>query len=98
MTFSVVIEDHYHYQDEEHRSNRGAFATYEEALERCHHVVRRSLDEVYEPGMNSEALMTQYMMFGEDPWITPTPDGTEPFSARLYAQQVAKKLCRSDDE
>jgi hypothetical protein len=54
--------------------------------------VERSLLGLLEPGNGLADLIRRYLLFGEDPWIRPTPEGTERFSARDYARQRAPEI------
>jgi hypothetical protein len=87
--FEVFVDDNFHYMDEDERYNAGSFGTYEEALAHAKRLVDRSLTGLLEPGMDQDELMSRYVMFGDDPWIRPTPDGAERFSAREYARSRA---------
>ncbi len=91
--FTVFVDDNFHYMDEEERHRLGAFATYEGALAACHARIREDLDHLLEPGMTSDQLIAQYLLFGEDPFIVPTPEGITRFSARDYARDLAVKMC-----
>ncbi len=68
------------------------FQTYGEALGHAKRIVDKSLLDLYEPGKSVADLITSYVLFGEDPWIRPTPEGTERFSARDYARQGALEI------
>ena len=51
-----------------------------------------SLEEFAEGKQDGGEVLGSYAMFGEDPWILPTPDGVERFSARRFAASVADGL------
>ncbi len=91
--FTVFVDDNFHYQDEDERYRLGTYATYEEALEACRALVRKDLEHHYKPGMSSADLFAQWSGFGEDPFIRPTPEGTEQFSAYEYAKERAAAMC-----
>lgn len=91
--FTVHVDDNFHYQDEDERYRLGVYPTYEEALEACRSLVRKDLEHHFKPGMTCAEVVSQYSSFGEDPWITPTPEGTERFSARNYATERAAAMC-----
>lgn len=82
----------FHYMDEDERYSAGVFKTYDEALKKAKRLVEKSLLEFLEPGKSVDDLMALYVQFGEDPWIRPTPDGVERFSAREYARERAAEL------
>ncbi len=91
-TYEVLVDDNYHYMDESERYSAGVFQTYGEALEHAKRLVDRSLLDLLEPGKSVDDLMGSYLQFGEDPWIRPTPEGTERFSARDYARDRAPEI------
>jgi hypothetical protein len=94
--YTVFVDDNYHYMDESERYQHGVFETAEEAVAACEKIVDESLQWAYHPGMTSGELMEGYVTFGEDPWISPPPEGG--FSARDYARGRCKELCRAADE
>jgi len=87
--YIVKVDDNFHYMDESERYDGGSYSTLEEAIRRCEEIAIRSLEDLYEKGIDSGKLMTQWMMFGEDPFVT----GAEnvPFSARDY---IDEPLCQ----
>jgi hypothetical protein len=91
--YRVMVDDNYHYMDESERYQLGEYATLEEAVEACRNVVDRFLEETYRPGMTSGELITQYSMFGEDPWVQGGAPGSVPFSARDYASRRVREIC-----
>ena len=46
--------------------------------------------------MTADQLYRAYTMFGEDPWISDTPDGTPRFSAWDYARRRTAEICRTE--
>lgn len=92
MGFRVLVDDNYHYMDESERYELGEFDTLEEAVAACKKIVDEFLKQNYRRGMSLGELLTQYTMFGEDPWIQ-AGDGSVPFSARDYASQRAREIC-----
>jgi hypothetical protein len=93
--YLVVVDDNFHYMDEDARSTFGRFATLDAALAVCRTIVDRCLEEAYQPGMTAKVLVSAYKGFGDDPFILP-PDGAPVchFSAWDYAQQRAEEMCR----
>ena len=91
MTYSVLVDDNFHFMDESERWQLGEFDTGEEAVAACKRMVDACLEGHYEPGMTAEALETRYKMFGDDPWIEGT--GKVDFSAWDYAAARAKEMC-----
>ena len=91
-SYEVLVDDNFHYMDEEERYSAGVFQTYGEALGHAKRIVDESLLHLHEPGKSVGDLIARYVSFGEDPWIRPTPEGTERFSARDYARQRALEV------
>jgi hypothetical protein len=91
-SYEVFVDDNFHYMDEDERYSAGVFQTYSEALRHAKRIVDKSLRDLHEVGKSADDLMASYVSFGEDPWIRPTPQGTERFSARAYAPQRAHEM------
>src|ERR1700751_2453042 len=89
MIFELKVYDNFHYMDETKAHNEGGFNSYEEALVRAKKIVEDSLISQWREGMTVEELLKAYKSFGEDPAITPTPEGKDSFSAWSYAQEIA---------
>jgi hypothetical protein len=83
VEYVVFVDDNYHYQDENERFKHGEFKTAAEAIEACKNIVERSLVEAFQRGMTAEQLLSQYRMFGEDPFVVPGVG----FSAWTYAEE-----------
>ena len=92
VAFEVLVDDNFHYMDESERYREGVFRSYEEALKCAMKIVEQSLRNLLEPGSSADDLMARYVMFGDDPFIRPTPDDEERFSARTYARQRAPEI------
>lgn len=92
MTYRVLVDDNFHYQDERERYAAGEFKTCEQAVARCRKIVDRSLRDLFKAGMTAEELFRQYTLFGEDPWISADTGDVE-FSARTYAQEKCAEIC-----
>jgi hypothetical protein len=90
--FTVYVDDNFHYMDENERYKLGEYPTFEEALAACKKIVDDFLKENFKPGMTADELTTQYVLYGEDPWIM--GDG-QPyhFSARDYAREQVDEIC-----
>lgn len=96
MSYRVLVDDNFHYMDENYRRNLGEFPTYSEALAVCREVVDRFMGHEYVPGMAESALYFRYMMFGKDPSIveySEPPDTSPGFSAWDYAKARCEELC-----
>ena len=90
--FVVRVADNFNYMDEDETSTHGEFATWADAVAAARGIVDRYLTHAYRTGMTPAALYDDYMDFGDDPYIMPTPDG-ERFSAWDYAKQRCDELC-----
>lgn len=94
-TYTVMVDDNFHYMEEDERRTLGTFVTLEEALAACRGVVDRWLAEHCAPGMTAAELYSQYVSFGDDPFILGDEDGARcSFSAWDYAKKRAEALCR----
>ena|SRR5207249_1261242 len=91
--YRVLVDDNFHYMDEDERYEARAFETYTDAVEKCKEIVEQSLQEQLEPGMTAEQLFGAYRGCGDDPWVSETPEGVERFSARDYARRRSQELC-----
>lgn len=94
--YTVMVDDNFHYMDEDERYEHGNFATADEALAACHTIVQRSLDEHFKPGMSAVRLYELYLSFGEDPFIIPVEADKVDFSARDFAWTRAQAMCATD--
>jgi hypothetical protein len=94
MSYRVLIDDNFHYQDESERVQHGVFATAEEALAACRSIVDGFLIDALKPGMSADALYESYTAFGEDPFIVPVDPGEAPvmFSAWEYARRRCTEI------
>lgn len=91
--YRVLVDDNYHFSNEDERYEAGAFDNYADALAKCKAIVDEYLVEQFKPGISSDALLSSYKSFGDDPWISPTPNGVEQFSAWDYAEQRSAEIC-----
>jgi len=95
--YRVLVDDNFHYGNEDERYQAGAFDSYEHALAKCRSIVEECLAEQLKPGMAAEELYAAYMMFGEDPWISAVPEDAARFSAWEYARARSREICPSKD-
>jgi hypothetical protein len=89
VTYTVLIDDNFHYQDESERVTHGLFETADEAVAACRSIVDEFLAGAFEPGMAATALYDLYTSFGDDPFIVPADPKAAPmaFSAWQYARE-----------
>jgi hypothetical protein len=93
MSYTVWIDDNFHYMEAEHRRRDSEWEDAEAAEQRCRSIVDDYLQSAHQPGMTWRQLFDSYTTFGEDPWIA-TPDGDQPaFSAWDYARERCQALC-----
>jgi hypothetical protein len=88
-TYTVFVDDNFHYMDESERYKLGEFADCASAMAACRQIVDEFLTSC---GAKSDAELYQmYVTFGEDPWIS-SQDSECKFSAWDYARERAKEL------
>ena len=97
MAYKVLVDDNFHYMDESERYELGVFPTLDAAIEASQRIVDEYLRSAYQPGMTTDALLTSYLFFGEDPYIVATAGEKSGvlFSARDYARRRCEELCQS---
>ena len=81
-----MIDDNFHYTDEDQRYKHGEFSTYAAAVDACKKIVDEELADMLKQGIKPKDLSSNWCMYGDDPFII---GGTEIFSAREY---VAEKI------
>ena len=92
--YKVLIDDNFHYQDEDHRYEHGAFGTADEAVAACKRIVDECLTYMLKPGMTADALYELWVMFGEDPYVmrVDRTDAQVDFSSWEYAKERCEVL------
>ena len=97
--YKVMIDDNFHYMDEDERAEHGTFATAAEALDACRGLVDRSLVAEYKNGATAEELYARYTSFGDDPFIVALGDAPKvEFSAHAYARERTRELTAPEPE
>ena len=88
-TYSVHVDDNFHYQDEGARYKLGDFSTLEGAVAACKEVVDQYLRDEAPLDQTATERYALYPGFGPDPFImTDDPAaGHPPFSAWTYARE-----------
>jgi hypothetical protein len=89
-TFTVQVDDNFHFMDEDERWTAGTYGSLREALDKCLQMVGQDLLQGYRANMTATDLYESYTMMGEDPFIA-GPIKTV-FSAWNYAQELATFL------
>ena len=92
--YKVLIDDNFHFMDEDERVTHGLFATALEAVAACKLIVDECLEPMIQPGMTAAALYEQYEGFGDDPFIVPVDPKDAPvdFSAWGYAKERCEAI------
>jgi hypothetical protein len=97
MTYKVFVDDNFHYMGESERYELGDFPTLEAAIEAARKIVDEYLVSALQSGVTPQALLANYLCFGEDPYIValvPAESGVL-FSGRDYARGRCYELCQS---
>jgi hypothetical protein len=95
--YKVVVDDNFHYMDEDERWDYGSFPSAEEALDACRKVVDESLLEEYREGASADELYDRYVSFGDEPFVVAAEGVAKvDFSARGYARARAQELAAPD--
>jgi hypothetical protein len=89
-SYTVYVDDNYHYMDENERYKLGEFDDCAAAIAACKEIVDEFL---LENRGKSEDLYVTYVMFGEDPFIK-SDDPDCRFSARDYARERSRELAK----
>ena len=99
MKYHLRVYDNYHYMDESEAYDHGHYASYEEAERAAKDIVDDFLRQHWERGIQPGMLVGLYIMNGEDPVVLPADrqEGKR-FSARDYADEAAKEICRELEE
>jgi len=95
MTYRVLVDDNFHYMDENERYELGTFASLEAAIAAAKAVVDNYLEASRKPGITAHELFESYTMFGEDPLILGPDQHSAAFSAWDYAKRRCDELCGS---
>jgi hypothetical protein len=93
MSYTVLVDDNFHYMDADERYTLGEFESVDAAIIACNKIVDDYLRLALEPGMTAGQLYLTYVLFGEDPYIA-SKDPTTRFSAWNYAKQRSGELCQ----
>lgn len=69
MKHQVLVDDNFHYMDEDERTEVGSDDTIEEAVEAAKKIVLDCLRGQNKPGMTPEQFYDYYTTFGDDPFV-----------------------------
>lgn len=93
MPYVVMVDDNYHFMDQDQRYRHGEFDDPDIATEHCRRIVDEYLASAIKPGMEAAELWESYKMFGEDPFIVSKGVPPVSFSAWAYAEERCAALC-----
>ena len=87
--YKVMVDDNFHYMEEDKRYQHGVFPTAEEAIAACKSIVDSDLAGFIKPGMTASELYQAYTDFGRDPFVVCVKPDDERvrFSAWTYAEE-----------
>ncbi len=95
VQYDVMVDDNFHFMDEEERCTDNTYASADEAIARCKQIVDQSLRWNYKPGMTQEELYDRYIAFGDDPFvIARNSDERVTFCAWTYAEARAAEIVK----
>jgi hypothetical protein len=90
--YIVVVDDNYHYMDEDERYVVGIYEDCESAVAQCKEMVDEHILKSFNGHETEKAIWDDYMSFGEDPWIISFGSEKCSFSAWNYAKEKIKQL------
>lgn len=93
MPYVVMVDDNFHYMDENERYQYGEFADPEVAIGHCRRIVDEYLASAYAAGMSASELWDSYVSFGEDPFVLSVDAPRAHFSAWEYAKEQCQARC-----
>lgn len=96
-SYTVFVDDFFHFMEENDRYKLGDFATADEAIDAARRVVDAYLRDAFRPGLSAASLLYSYTQFGEGPFIL-TDDIACRFVAWEYARERSEALCGIDEE
>jgi hypothetical protein len=92
--YKVMVDDNFHFMDEDERYQHGMFLTAEEAIAACKSIVDKELESYLKQGFTATELYKTYTGFGEDPFIVCVDPAVERvhFSAWEYAYERSQAI------
>jgi hypothetical protein len=91
--YKVLVDDNFHYMNEDERYTHGVFETADEAVAACKKIVDEFLIGEFKPGMTPAALYDMYKSFGDDPFVRPVDPADAPVG--FHAWNYAKERCEA---
>jgi hypothetical protein len=95
-TFTVLVDDNFHFMNEDERWTAGTYGSLREALDECLQIVGQDLRQGYRADITATDLYESYTMMGDDPSIS-GPMKTV-FSAWNYAKELAEFLAGKEED
>jgi hypothetical protein len=97
--YKVMVDDNFHYMEEDERSEHGTFPTAAEALEACRRLVDEALLAQYTDGEKADQLFERYKSFGDDLFVVAFGGAPKAeFLAWTCARQRAEELTAPGEE
>lgn len=95
--FKVRIHDLHHFADPEYEYSAGTFDTLEEAVAECKKIIEEQLPKAYKEGMTPQKLYSDFIHWGEEPYIVAPgyiwgPDDPD-INAIAYFKERACEIC-----
>lgn len=88
--YTVMVDDNFHFMDEDERWTDGTYDRLDEALHKCMEMVGQFMLEQDYTKMKPDDLFQSYTSFGDDPFIIGPM--TVKFSAWDYAEMLSSYL------
>ena len=90
--YTVYVDDNFHHMDESYRYELEQYDTWSDAVKVCKMIVDENIKSYIQEGIDVADLYRHYTSVGDDPWVTPVPEGLQYFSAWSYAKALTDKL------
>jgi hypothetical protein len=92
--WEVWVSQPFHLSGEAEQTRVGVFASCEEALATCRHLVDEFVEAQASRVGDAEALLAEWRESGPEPWIQPAPDAAgETVDCLFAAAQYARRRC-----
>ena len=89
MPYVVMVDDNFHYMDEDERYRHGEFSDAGVAIEHCRQIVDEYLESALKPGMSAEELWDSYKSFGGGPVHPERGRGTGALQCLVLGRRAA---------
>ncbi len=98
MKYRIMIDDNFHYMEEDEHIDGPDYESCEEAIDECKRIVDKSLrwERLQSKDPNdADELYDRYTDFGDDPFVR-SDDRECSFSAWNYAKQRCKNIVKEN--